>query len=43
MSPNISQKQQFESKQKIVNNAIKICVECGSIVVLINENYIFCK
>ena len=33
----------FETKKWIVNNAIRICVECGSLSVLIDNHNIFCK
>ena len=36
-------KEKFETKKDIVNNAIRICVECGSLAVLIDNRNIFCK
>ena len=34
---------QFESNKKIVNNAIRICVNCGNIAIKIQNQGIFCK
>ena len=36
-------KEKFETKKEIVNNAIRICIECGSLAVLIDNHHIFCK
>jgi DNA-directed RNA polymerase subunit RPC12/RpoP len=35
----------FQSKRKLktVNNAVRICIECGSISVIIDNHMIFCK
>ena len=35
----------FQSKRelKTVNNAVRICIECGSISVIIDNHMIFCK
>ncbi len=32
-----------ESNKKTVNNAIRICVDCGNIAVKIQNHGIFCK
>jgi hypothetical protein len=37
------QEGQSESNKKTVNNAIKICVNCGNIAVKIQNHGIFCK
>jgi hypothetical protein len=34
---------QFKSKRVIVNQAIRICVNCGNIAVKIENHEIFCK
>ena len=34
---------EFDTRNEIVNNAIRICVECGNMDVLIDEQNIFCK
>lgn len=36
-------KEKFETKKEIVNSAIRICIECGSLAVLIDNYHIFCK
>jgi len=33
----------FEIKKKIVNDSIRICIECGSKVVLIDKNKLHCN
>ena len=33
----------FESNKKTVNNAIRICVNCGNIAIKIENQGIFCK
>lgn len=38
-----SQQNQLELKKKTVNKAIKICVNCGSIAVSIENYGVFCK
>ncbi|MCV0401751.1 MAG: hypothetical protein K5777_07230 [Nitrosopumilus sp.] len=37
------QDKQFESNKKTVNNAIRICVDCGNLAVKIQNHGIFCK
>jgi hypothetical protein len=37
------QDSQSESNKKTVNNAIRICVNCGNIAVKIQNRGIFCK
>ncbi len=37
------QDNQFESNKKIVNDAIRICVNCGNIAIKIQNQGIFCK
>ena len=37
------QVKQSESNKKTVNNAIRICVNCGNIAVKIQNHGIFCK
>ena len=37
------QDNQLESKKKTVNNAVRICVNCGNIAVKIQNQGIFCK
>ena len=37
------QDKQFESNKKTVNDAIRICVNCGNIAVKIQNYGIFCK
>ena len=39
----ISTNNSLESKKKTVNNAIRICVNCGSIAVCIDRYGVFCK
>ena len=34
---------EFEMKKEIVNHAVRICVECGSRSVLIDNYGIYCK
>ncbi len=34
---------EFETKKQAVNNAIKICIECGSRAVQIDNYGIYCK
>jgi len=31
------------SNAKIINNSIRICIECGSYTVLINKNNLYCN
>ncbi len=37
------QDNQFESNKKIVNDAIRICVNCGNMAIEIQNQGIFCK
>lgn len=37
------QDKQFESNKKTVNDAIRICINCGNIPVKIQNYGIFCK
>ena len=37
------QDDQLESNKKIVNDAVRICIECGNIAVKIQNHGIFCK
>ena len=39
----IRENMQFEMKKEIVNNAVRICLECGSLAVKIDNYGIFCK
>lgn len=34
---------EFEIKKKVVNDAIRICIECGSLAVLIDGNKLYCN
>jgi hypothetical protein len=34
---------EFETKKKIVNDSIRICIECGSVSVKIENFGIYCK
>ena len=34
---------EFKKKKKIVNDSIRICIECGSKVVLIDRNKLYCN
>lgn len=34
---------EFEMKKEIVNNAIRICIECGSRTVVIDNFGMYCK
>ena len=34
---------EFEMKKEIVNNAIRICIECGNRSVVIDNYGIYCK
>ena len=36
-------KEKFETKKEIVNSAIRICIECGSLAVLIDNHLVFCN
>ncbi len=36
-------KEKFETKKEITNSAIRICIECGSLAVLIDNHLIFCN
>ena len=38
-----AQQSEFESNKKIINHAIRICVNCGNIAVKIQNHGIFCK
>ena len=35
--------QQFEKRKEVVNKAVKICVECGNLAVLIDNYGIYCN
>jgi len=35
--------EQIESNKKTVNNAVRICVNCGNTAVLIQNHGVFCK
>ncbi len=37
------QDDKLESNKKTVNNAIRICVECGNLAIKIQNHGIFCK
>ena len=39
----VSYTKEFEKKKKIVNDAIRICINCGNISVLIDNYGIYCK
>ena len=43
LSTNIQTKQQFEEKKEIVNRAVKICIDCGSLAIQIDNYGIYCK
>jgi len=34
---------QSKIELKAINNAVRICIECGSISILIDDNIVFCK
>ncbi|MGI9566278.1 MAG: hypothetical protein ACR2LL_04605 [Nitrosopumilus sp.] len=40
---NIQAGEQFERRKEIVNRAVKICIECGSVAVLIDNYGIYCN
>jgi DNA-directed RNA polymerase subunit RPC12/RpoP len=40
MSINI---QESETKNNIVNSKIRICIECGSKTILVDDHVIYCK
>lgn len=33
----------FQKKKEIVNNSIRICIECGNKAVLIDKNKLYCN
>lgn len=35
--------EKFDTKKGIVSNGIRICVECGTLAILIDNHNIFCK
>ena len=37
------QDNQLQSNKKTVNNAIRICIECGNLAIKIQNHGIFCK
>lgn len=39
----VSYTKEFKKKKKIVNDAIRICINCGNISVLIDNYGIYCK
>ncbi len=43
LSANIQSKQQFEKRKEIVNKAVKICIDCGSLAIKIDNYGIYCK
>ena len=43
METQVIQTNSFEEKKQTVNRSIKICVDCGSISVQIENYGIFCK
>ena len=43
LSTNIQSKQQFETRREIVNKAVKICIDCGSLAIQIDNYGIYCK
>ena len=43
MKTQMAQSSEFTEKKQAVNNAIRICVNCGSISVQIENKGIFCK
>ena len=43
LSTNIQTEQQFEKKKEIVNRAVKICIDCGSLAIQIDNYGIYCK
>ena len=42
-SINIQAEEQFRRKKEVVNKAVKICIECGSLAVLIDNYGIYCN
>lgn len=43
MSSNIQPECQFEKRKEVINKAVKICIECGSLAILIDNYGVFCK